>query len=471
MKKISLIILIGMLGFSCQNHKNNAISPQEAKSIAKDAFVFGFPIVMNYKTMYAYTLNKNSSEFKGDFNELGCEARVYTPEDKAIVTPNSDTPYCMGWADISSEPVVISVPDTEPDRFYHIQLIDMLTHNFAYIGTLTTGNESGKFMVAHQDWDGTVPEGIKEVIRSETEYFFMIVRTQLFNPSDLERIQEMQSEYDVQTFSEFNGNPSKEITKLDIPAWNEGDQFSAALFTYLDPWLSILKPSPADEAAYKRFSKIGLGTGQFDINTFDPELKEAIEEGAKEGMEEIVAFLKNAGSDPLGSSKIFGTRSFLEESAGENFNLERPDLLRAVGAQAGLYGNSGSEAVYPTYFVDADGNSLDASTNKYTIKIKADSYPPVKAFWSLTMYDGKTQLLVENELDRYLLNSTMADDFHYEEDGSLILYIQNQSPGLELESNWLPAPDGPFYATLRLYGPENEVLDGTWSPPQMQKVE
>ena len=141
----SAVVILCVLG--CQK-KAPELTPAEAQQIAKEAYIYGFPLAMNYKTLYAYTLDKDSKEYKGDFNTLSCEARVYTPEDKAIVTPNSDTPYCMFWSDIRKEPVVISVPEMEADRFYHFQLIDLFTHNFAYIGTLTTGNKAGKFLIA-----------------------------------------------------------------------------------------------------------------------------------------------------------------------------------------------------------------------------------------------------------------------------------------------------------------------------------
>jgi hypothetical protein len=137
-------------------------------------------------------------------------------------------------------------------------------------------------------------------------------------------------------------------------------------------------------------------------------------------------------------------------------------MIRAVGAEKGIYGNSGAEAIYPTYVVDTEGAPFDASKNNYTMSFEKGEFPPVKAFWSLTMYDGKTQLLIDNPLNRYLLNSPMMDDFVMNEDGSLTLYVQKESPGKDLESNWLPAPDGPFYVVMRLYGPKEEALEGKW---------
>jgi hypothetical protein len=136
----------------------------------------------------------------------------------------------------------------------------------------------------------------------------------------------------------------------------------------------------------------------------------------------------------------------------------------------GLYGNSAAEAIYPTFQLDADGEPLDGSTHSYTMTFAEDGLPPVKAFWSLTMYDGKTQLFIENPLDRYLLNSEMLEEFVRQEDGSLVVHIGRESPGDDLDSNWLPAPNGPFYLVMRLYGPEPAVLEGRWSPPEVRKA-
>jgi len=466
--KAILVISILLMSFSsCMQQE--ALAPDEARAIASEAYVYGFPMVMNYKTMFMYVLDESSPEYKGTFNFLGCEARVFTPDDKVVVSPNSDTPYCMFWVDLRSEPVVLSVPEMEPERFYHFQLIDLYTHNFDYVGTLSTGNGEGKYLIAGMDWTGDVPEGINEVLRCETSIFFAVVRTQLFNAADLENVKSIQGEYRLQGFSEYLGKelPAAQPTP-DIPEWKEGDQFSAAMFTYLDALFDLIEPVPEEMELFQRFTRIGLGIDEpFDINKFDDEIRQAIEEGAKEGFLEIEAFIRMDLADPLASTKIFGTRDFLSKSARNNYNLTDFYLLRAAAAHIGLYGNSGEEAAYPIYMTDGDGNALNAAENKYSLTFQKDGFPPVKAFWSLTMYDGPTQLLIDNPLDRYLLNSPMMDQFVLADDGSLTFYIQKESPGKELESNWLPAPDGPFYAVLRLYGPDQSVLEGEWTNPTL----
>ena len=448
------------------------LTPAEAKQIAKEAYVYGFPMVVNYKTMYMYAVNEKSPEYKGPFNKLGCDARLFTPEDKAVVTPNSDTPYCMFWVDLRQEPVVISVPEMEPERFYHFQLIDLYTHNFAYIGTLTTGNGAGKYLIAGPGWKGQKPEGINEVINCETDIFFVVVRTQLFNPEDIDNVKKIQDAYDLKGLSAYLGKEAPPAApKIDFPEWKEGEQFNAGAFTYIDFMLSLRRPVDEEKELMKRFSKIGLGTDEkFDINLFSPEIKQALEQGVKEGFKEIEAFIESKTKDPLASAKIFGTRKFLKESAAKNYSLPDSYVMRAVAAHMGLYGNSGAEAIYPTYLVDSDGVPLNASDNNYTLTFKREELPPVKAFWSLTMYDGKTQLFIHNPLDRYLLNSGMMDQFKKEEDGSIIFYIQKDSPGKDKEANWLPAPDGQMYMVLRLYGPEEAALKGEWVNPPLIKV-
>lgn len=468
-KAMRILILIPILAIAlsaCDQQKG--LSPEEAKTIAKEAYIYGFPMVVNYKTMYAFALDKDNPQYRGQFNFLACSARLLTPEDKTIVSPNSETPECFMWGDLRKEPVVITVPGLEPDRYYSFQLIDLNTHNFAYIGTLTTGNGSGRYMITGPGWEGETPDGIDKEIPCETPLFFIVVRTQLFGPDDLARVKEIQDAYKVQTLSEYlGGEPLPGAETIDSPEWHEGDQFTVAMFPYMNAMLNLVEPVPEEELM-ERFAKLNIGKGRtFDLGDFDPDVQKAVEEGVKEGFSDMEDFIKQMNSDPISSAKIVGTREFLMKSAKENYQMDDFYLIRAAAAHIGLYGNSGEETVYPVYWTDAEGNPLDASSNKYTITFPEGQLPPVKAFWSLTMYDGKTQLLINNPLNRYLLNSSMLKDFVYEKDGSLTFYIQKDSPGKELENNWLPAPDGPFNCIMRLYGPDESVLKGEWVNPPM----
>ena len=474
-RKPTPVVLIAVLAVAaaCAGNGTDTLTPGEAEATAREAYVWGFPMVMNYKTLYNYAIDTSSPDYKGPFNQVSCEARLFTPDDRAVVTPNSDTPYCMFWLDLRAEPQVLTVPEMEPERFYHFQLIDLYTHNFAYVGTLTTGNDAGSFLLAGPGWDGEKPEGIDRTIRSETDFMFVVVRTQLFGENDLARVEEIQAAYELQPLSGLLGTEAPPAPPTpDFPTWQEGAQFDERFFGYLDFMMSLLgEPSPGKEERWQRLGRLGSGTeGDFDFAALTPEIQQAMRTGREAGFADIEAFVASHSEDPLMSGKIFGTREFLAESAMD-FQLENADLLRAVAAHTGLYGNSAAEAIYPAFFVDAAGEPLDAAANRYVITFPEGELPPARSFWSLTMYDGKTQLFIDNPIDRSLLNSTKVDDFRMDDDGSLTLLIQAEAPEEEWQSNWLPAPDGPFYLVMRLYGPEDEALDGSWTPPPVVRAE
>jgi hypothetical protein len=449
----------------------NNLTLLEIQQIAKEAYIYGFPMVVNYKTMFFWAVLPESPEYKGGFNVLKSEARVYTPADKAVVTPNSDTPYGLGWFDLRAEPFVIHVPEMEPERFYQVQLVDLYTHNYGYISTVATGNQPGKYLLTGPGWEGDVPADISAVIPSETSLILVGIRTQLFNPGDLARVQEIQQGFKLELLSAFAGTPAAPAApEIAFPVWVEDSQFDARALNYIDFMMGLTERHPSEAAMYARFAKLGLGTGQgFEIDKVDPETREALEAGIKAGFAAMEEVIDRIITDPLASAYLFGTREFLSQTA-QKFGLDKLWLLRMAGAHRGLYGNSGAEALYPTYLTDAEGAPLNAAENNYTLTFHKGKFPPVKAFWSLTMYDGQTQLLVDNPLNRYLLNSPMMDQFTFNEDGSLTLYIQKEHPGPARESNWLPAPDGPFYLVLRLYGPEEQVLAGQWQQPPVQKA-
>ena len=233
-------ILLGVL-CACGAGGPDAVTPEEAEATAREAYVYGFPMVMNYKTLSNYVIDTSSPEYKGPFNMVSCEARLFTPEDKAVVTPNADTPYCMFWLDLRAEPMVLTVPEVEPERYYSFQLIDWYTHNFAYVGTLSTGNDAGTFLIAGPGWEGAAPDGVDDVLRSETDLVFIVVRTQLFRPDDLARVEEIQAEYELQPLSAIVGTDAPPTPPaLDFPVWHEGAQFDERFFGFLDVAMDLL---------------------------------------------------------------------------------------------------------------------------------------------------------------------------------------------------------------------------------------
>src|SRR3981189_1196005 len=189
-------------------HAQAGVSPAEARAIAKEAYIYGFPIVDNYRIQHAYWMDKTNPDYKGPVNQLWNSASLFTPADKAIQTPNSDTLYSFVGADLRSEPLVLTVPAIEKERYFSVQLIDYYTFNFDYIGTRTTGNEGGSFLLAGPGWEGDTPRGIDKVFRSETALAFPAYRTQLFNPGDIDNVRKVQAGYRVQPLSTFLGQPA-----------------------------------------------------------------------------------------------------------------------------------------------------------------------------------------------------------------------------------------------------------------------
>ncbi len=438
----------------------DGIVPAEARQIAKDAYIYGFPIATNYQTMYKQAIDTSNSDYRAPFNVLSNSSGVATPEDKFVVTPNSDTPYSYLWMDLRTEPVVVTVPKIEKNRYYTGQLIDLYTFNFAYLGTRSFGNDGGIFMITGPGWKGDQPKGMKAVLNSETEFAYLLFRTQMFNPADLANVKKIQAGYKAEPLSKFLSQAaSAEAPAVNWPKPAENMLTTAGLFPYVNFMLQFCPTNPSEKDLMARFAKLDVGAGKtFDISKFSPEVQKAINDGIADAGSDLDGLMKQINSEQISSSDMFGTRASLKNNY----------LYRYAGAKLGLYGNSGDEAIYLAYFVDATHQSLDASKNSYSLQFAKGQLPPAHAFWSLTMYDGKSQLLVANPLNRYLLNSTMLKAFKYGNDGSLAFYVQKDSPGAGKETNWLPAPDGPFYAILRVYMPAPEVLDGTWKKPPLR---
>jgi len=441
----------------------------ETKNIAEAGFIYGLPIVMNYAVMHEFCVDKNSGQYKGPFNVLCNDHRVFTYEDTAIVTPNSDTPYSMLWVDLRAEPMVISVPAVAKERYYSVQFIDGNTYNYGYIGSRATGTEPGDYLVVGPDWKGQTPPGLKKVFQSTTPFGLTVIRTQLFNADDMAGVMKVQSGYKAQPLSAFLKLPAPPAApKIDfLPASTAG--IKKNFFEYLDFALQFVPPTPESAAIRSKLASIGVGPGKtFEFKDLSLEHKAAVLLGMKEGDYKVDKFLAGGMKDVNGwkVGAIFGDRDFYKGNW----------LLRSAAAKAGIYGNNAVEAVYPATHWDGAGKPLDGSKHNYTITFPAGQLPPVNAFWSVTMYDGKTQLLIKNPINRYLINSPMLPAMKKNADGSLTLYIQKNSPGQEKESNWLPAPDGTIYLVMRLYWPKEtppSVLpagEGTWKPPAVTRV-
>ena len=442
----------------------SAPSIAETKAIAEEAFIYGLPLVMNYAVMNEFVVDRNSGQYKAPFNTISNEARVFTYKDTAVVTPNSDTPYSMLWLDLRAEPMVISVPAVAKARYYSVQLTDGNAYNYGYIGSRATGIDAGAYLVTGPDWKGETPAGIKKVFQSTTPFALTIFRTQLFNAGDMPNVEKVQAGYKAEPLSAFLKQPAPAAApKIDfLPATTAG--IKANFYEYLDAALQFVPETSDNKAIRAKLATIGIGAGKtFAFRDLSLEHKAAILLAMKEGDDKVDKYLSSGMKDINGwkVGSLFGDRAFYSGDW----------LKRAAAAKGGIYGNDAVEAMYPMTRVDATGETLDASKHNYTLTFPAGQMPPVNAFWSVTMYDGKTQLLIENPINRYLINSPMLSAMKKNPDGSLTLYIQKDSPGKAKEANWLPAPSGTIYLVMRLYWPKDRppsILppgEGTWKPP------
>ena len=466
--KLIAVALVSALAFT--NVRAADLTPAETKAIAEEGFIYGLPIVMNYAVMYEYAVDKDSSQFKAPFNHIKNEARVYTYQDTAVITPNSDTPYSILWLDLRAEPIVLSVPAVERERYYSVMLCDGNTFNYGYIGQRATGPDAGDYMVVGPDWKGETPAGIKKVFRSSTQFSLAGYRTQLFNPQDMPNVVKVQSGYKVQPLSAFLKQPAPPAAPaIDFPKIDK-ELIKTGFFDYLDFLLQFAPPMPEEKEIRAKLARIGVGAGKtFDFKSLSPEQKAAMVEGMKAGEAKVEQAVAGTGKNINGWT-LGGL------AGGDSAFFHCDWLKRAAVAKAGIYANDPVEATYPLTRTDAAGEPLDGSKHNYTLTFPAGQLPPVNAFWSVTMYNGKTQLLIKNPIDRYLINSPMLPNMKKNEDGSLTLYIRKDSPGADKESNWLPAPNDLIYLVMRLYWPKTEppsVLppgEGTWKPPGIVKV-
>ncbi len=430
---------------------------QDLSASIRDAYIYTYPMVKNYLTMYQYAVEKDGSQYKGPFNEIVSIARVYTPEDTAIITPNSDTPYSFIVFDLRAEPIVVTMPAIEDNRYYSLQLVDLYTNNVDYPGTRMDGNEGGDFLITGPAWKGEVPNGIKRVIELPTWLGLGVVRTQLFSPDDLEKVKEIQAGYKSQPLSTWAGTAAPAAAAaVEWPpisdALMETDFWALAAF--LLPFAPLW---PGDEPQRENLAKLGIKDGAaWPPADLPADTITAMRAGITTSYKEI----RDAAGTLTDSSKLFGTPG----------QMQGQYMTRAAAAQGGIYGNTAEEALYVIQVLDGGNVPMDGSAGEYRLTFPEDGLPPVDAFWSLTMYDRDSQLLVANPINRYLINSGMLDSLKRDDQGNITLYLQKDSPGADLEANWLPAPDAPFYTVMRLYLPKPEALDGSWKSPPIVKA-
>ncbi|MGI1660915.1 DUF1254 domain-containing protein [Palleronia sp. KMU-117] len=428
---------------------------EDIGALAREAYIYTYPMVENYLSIYQFALDPTGDQYKGPPNAIHNVARVFTPEDRGVVTPNSDTPYSFLIMDLRAEPLVVSLPPVEADRYYSLQIVDLYSHNVDYVGTRLDGNGGGNFLIAGPGWTGEAPEGIVRTIRIPTQIVYSQFRTQLYDDADLDRVREIQAGYGVQPLSSFVGaEPPPAPPAVDWPRISR-DTAQPDFWSYANFLLQFAPPLPWEEEVRNRFAAIGVAPAiGWPATDLPDDLRSTVVEAGDAALVEIQETLLREVTSSRG---LFGSP---EAMRGKY-------MQRALGAMGGLYGLEEDEALYETYLLDSEGKRLDSSTHDYVMRFDADALPPAGAFWSVTMYDGE-KFLVDNPLDRYLINSGMLDRLTTTDAGEIILYLQKDSPGPDLESNWLPAPDGEMGVVMRIYLPDASAIEGSWRPPAIE---
>ena len=423
------------------------VSPAEARTVAKEAYLYAFAMLENYQTLYHQAVDTRAAEYVGGFGKYRHYSEPFTPANHDIVTPNNDTPYSWAWLDLRAEPWVLSVPAVPKDRYYVIQWIDLFTQNFAYVGVRATGFGAGSYLLAGPKWHGAKPKGITSVLQSETDIVCTLTRTAFASPGDVESVKALQAQYKLEPLSAFLGTPAPPpAVALSFPVYDKAKARTHDFILYLNFLLQLAEPPyPGDVAVRKRMERIGIGPGwPWDASQVDPSLLAAIDAGVKDGQAAIEAKL----SKTFDSNHLFGARALLKTDY----------LTRDVAAAKGLYGNSMEEAWY--------GGIIGDGAHASVLHFARGKLPPANFFWSLTLYTLPDRFLYANALDRYSVGDRTRG-LHYETDGSLTLYLSHASPGKERESNWLPTPEGKYSLVTRVYGPKAALRNGNWKPPSL----
>jgi len=444
------------------------IAPSEACAIAEEAYVYAYPMLMGYGFFHAQAIDTRSKMHQGmnrlhHFRQLGGPAFL-----NIIPWINNDTPYSAGWLDLRAEPFVLSLPRFPAHRFQDVQLIDLYTHNFAFFGTRVNGNEATSILIAGPDWQGEPPAGVEHVARAETRLVKIVTRILLEHPDDAAAIHVLEDQYRLEPLSRFTGGSAPQAAaaiEFPVPTAPKLEARSAEFIRYLNFLLPLCSVPASEQALLTRFARIGIGAGvPFDPDRLDPPLREAIDAGVAAAYRKIVAKAARLDDRANGWEMPLDLRGNRERMAGDAAGL----LRRAAAALYAIWGVDAEEGLYMVADVDANGDVLDGGRHRYEIRF--DGPPPVHAFWSFTVYDAKTRLLVEHPSGRYAVRDR-DPGLQRDEGGSLTLILQHASPGKAREANWLPVPRQPFQVVARLYWPKQELLARTYLPPGIIVVE
>lgn len=439
------------------------MSVREAREIARDAYIYAYPLVLMHVSKIVAT-NVAEPQFPlGPINQIAHAKSFPDAGMDIIASPNADTLYSSMNFDVSKEPLIVSVPDSG-GRYYLLPFLDQWTDVFTVPGKRTTGTGAQTFAIVGPGWEGKLPEGVTRY-DSPTALGWLGGRVQTNGKADYEAVYKFQQglkAIPLSAFGKIYTSPRGSVDpSIDMsPPVDQVEKMEPLEFFSL--FVELAKNSPPHAHDYPildRMKRIGIVPGtRFSVKGLPEVVREALQAAPKEALPRIMDTWKKPTSSVNGwSVNLTGMGNY-----GTNY------LRRAAVAYGGLGANVPEDAVYPTAFVDADGEPL-RSDRRYVMHFDKDEIPPVRAFWSLTMYNDR-QLFADNPIDRYAIGD--RDKLTFNPDGSLDLYIQRKSPGADNESNWLPAPaDGNFSLMMRLYWPALEVLDGSWAPPPVKRVD
>ena len=441
----------------------STITEQEAHAIAVDAYLYLYPLVtMDITRRVTINAVPGEQPGAGPANMFNSFAAFPSADFKTVVRPNFDTLYSSAWLDVTTEPVVVSAPDTG-GRYYLLPMLDMWSDVFASPGWRTTGTQAANFLITPPGWTGTVPAGMTR-ISAPTPYVWIIGRTKTDGPPDYDAVHKIQAGYRIAPLSQW-GKPAQPVqAKIDptvdmtTPPKTQVDTMPAGkFFAYAAELLKVNPPHATDQPIIAQLKRIGFEPGKsFDPDKAEPAVRSGLQNAPAEAQQLMASTLPTI-------ARVTNGWSMNTNTMGVYGNWY---LKRAIIAQAGLGANVPEDAIYPINLADEAGKPLDGA-NKYTLHFDKSGMPPARAFWSVTLYDNDG-FQVANPLNRFAVSSWMP--FKSNADGSLDLYFQNESPGADKEANWLPAPKGPFNLTMRLYAPQSEALTGKWNPPPVTRV-
>ncbi|WP_231977734.1 DUF1254 domain-containing protein [Streptomyces sp. TLI_053] len=432
------------------------VDPDTVRATAARAWIRGWPMLQNYRTLFTQVLDDADPRHVGGFGVFRHYPHPFTPADTDVVTPNNDTPYSWAWLDLRTEPWVLSVPAT--DRYYVLPVHELDTVYAGFVGSRSTGPEAADHLVAGPDWHGEPPPGISSVIRAATRLVGIVGRTRSDGaaPDAVRELEAIQRAYRLRPLHEYTGAPEPEPAPQPVwPVWREEALDTVEFFSYLDFLLGFFPVLPAETELRGRLTDLGVdGRGEFEPAVLPLAVRAEIERGIADGKAELA----RAAARTESSVGLFGTR----DRIGTRY------LDQAVGALTGLYGLPVEEAWYGAWQADSEGERPpDASRHGHLLRFPPDGLPPARYFWSVTVYSLPGRRLVDNALDRYAIGDR-TPGLVRDPDGGLTLYLCHERPAdPDRAANWLPVPDGPFTAVLRVYGPDEAVLDGRWTPPPL----